>query len=72
VAALPGLAGLSGVDRDDAAAFTDGFHTALTITGGLAVVAGVVAFVGLTGRPEAVHEECPPVTHCPLEAPALR
>jgi EmrB/QacA subfamily drug resistance transporter len=72
VAALPGLAGLGRDDFGDAAAFTDGYATALVITGILAVASGVVALVTLTGRPAARHECAPPTSSCPLDAPPLR
>jgi hypothetical protein len=72
VAALPGLAGIGPDDFASPVAFTDGFHTALTITGVLAMLSGVVALVTLTGRPEAAHEDAPPMSHCPLDAPSLR
>ena len=35
-------------------------------------MSGVVAFVTLTGRPEAIHDGAPPTSHCPLDAPSLR
>jgi EmrB/QacA subfamily drug resistance transporter len=72
VAALPGLAGIGPDEFDDPAAFTEGFHTALLITGGLAIASGVVAFLTLTGRPEAAHDAAPPTSHCPLDGPSLR
>jgi EmrB/QacA subfamily drug resistance transporter len=72
VAALPGLAGIGSDEFGDPAAFTEGFHRALTMTGVLAIAAGGVAFLTLTGRPEATHQGAPPTSHCPLEAPALR
>jgi EmrB/QacA subfamily drug resistance transporter len=72
VAALPGLAGIGADEFDDAAAFTDGFQAALHLTGGLAIVSGLVALVTLTGRPEATHAGAPPTSHCPLDAPSLR
>ena len=72
VAALPGLAGIGSEEFADAARFTDGYETALTITGLLAVASGIVALLTLTGRPEARHDLAPPLTNCPLDAPALR
>jgi EmrB/QacA subfamily drug resistance transporter len=72
IAALPGLAGIGADEFGDPVAFTEGFHTALLITGGLAIGSGVLAFVLLTGRPEARHEAAPPTRHCPLDAPSLR
>ena len=72
VAALPGLAGIGADEFGDPVAFTEGFHQALLITGVLAMASGVVAFFGLTGRPQASHEDAPPTTHCPLDAPSLR
>jgi len=72
VAALPGLAGLGNDDFGDTEAFTDGFRAALTIAGALAVAAGAMAFVLLTGHPLARHRGAPPAAQCPLDAPTLR
>jgi EmrB/QacA subfamily drug resistance transporter len=72
IAALPGMAGIRADEFSDPVAFTEGFQTALTITGGLAIASGVLAFMLLTGRPVARHEGCPPAPNCPLDAPPLR
>ncbi len=53
-------------------AFTAGFHTALLITGGLAVAAGIVALVTLTGPRPRVEEAAPADRCCPLDGPPLR
>ena len=72
VAGLPGLAGIGADEFQDAAAFTDGFRSALVMTGLLAIFSGAVAFVALAGKPQAEHECAPPTSHCPLDAPSLR
>lgn len=72
VAALPGLAGIGASEFADPVAFTDGFRTALTITGTLAAASGVVAFATLTGRAPVPSEDAPPCSSCPLDAPTLR
>jgi EmrB/QacA subfamily drug resistance transporter len=45
VAALPVIAGLSGGDFQDPAAFADGFRTAMLVTAGLAVLGAALAFL---------------------------
>jgi EmrB/QacA subfamily drug resistance transporter len=47
VAALPVAAGITGEAYLDPAAFADGFRTAMVITAGLALLGGVIAFVGI-------------------------
>ncbi len=78
VAALPPLAGIAGSDFTDPGALTDGFHTAMVITAGLAVAGGLVAFAtirddvleGPAARPEApgrepAHHPAPNAAHPP-------
>jgi hypothetical protein len=72
VAGLPGLAGIGADEFEDPAAFTDGFRSALVMTGGLAMASGVIAFVALGGRPGAEHDAAPATTLCRLDAPGLR
>lgn len=50
VAALPALAGITGSDYTDPAAFTDGYRTALLICAGLLAAGGVVSWFGLGGE----------------------
>lgn len=70
VAVLPPLAGISGEDYRDAAAFSDGYSVALWICAGLCALGGVLAFLTIR-RPMAGPEPQPePVLHCPLEAPS--
>jgi hypothetical protein len=71
VAALPGLAGIDADDYADAAAFSTGFETALTICAALAALSGVIAFFSLTG-PRPAFEPEPARRSCPLDAPPLR
>jgi uncharacterized membrane protein YedE/YeeE len=75
VAVVPGLAGITGDDYTDPAAFDAGFRIAMLIGAGLMVVAALAAFT-LIRRPaptEAARdgirvEEC---LHCPMTGPAL-
>ncbi len=70
VAVLPPLAGISGEDYLDPAAFSDGFSTAMWIAAGLCALGGVLAFLTIR-RPMAGPEPEPePVLSCPLEGPA--
>lgn len=73
VAALPGLAGISGSAFDDPAQFNDGFRMSMVICIGLLVLGSVIALV-LIGKPaphvplpEAV--DCQP--HCGITGPAV-
>jgi len=75
VAVLPGLAGISGADYTDPAAFGAGFRTALMISAGLMVVASAVAAIGIRRRPALVDhhdrirvDRC---THCAITGPPL-
>ncbi len=75
VAVLPGLAGISGADYTDPAAFGAGFRTALMISAGLMVVASAVAAIGMRRRPALVDhddrirvDQC---THCAITGPPL-
>ncbi len=72
VAALPGLAGISSDDFSDPAAFSDGFQTALMITGSLAALSGVIAFIFLSGPRPVTVVEAVPHRSCPLDGPPLR
>lgn len=71
VAALPGLAGISGVDYDDPTVFSDGFHTAMIICAGLLLVGAAIAAFMIRGvrrsEPDAI--DCHP--HCDPSAPAM-
>ena len=69
VAVLPPLAGISGEDYRDAAAFSDGYSIALWICAALCALGGVLAFLTIR-RPMTGPEPQPePVLHCPLDAP---
>jgi len=75
VAVLPGLAGISGADYTDPAAFGAGFRTAVMISAGLMVLASTVAAIGIRGRPAPVDhddrirvDQCP---HCAISGPPL-
>ena len=72
VASLPVLAGISGDDYLDPAAFSDGFRTAVLVAAALAAAGGVLAAftisnAGLAPAPP-VHQDA----HCSLDAPPLR
>lgn len=66
VAVVPVLAGLD--SAGDAAAFSDGFRTAVWITAGLAAAGGVAALA--TIRPDPVPPDV--TSHCAVGAPPLR
>ncbi|QJY48598.1 MFS transporter [Pseudonocardia broussonetiae] len=74
VAVVPGLAGISGADYTDPAAFDSGFRTAMTIGAGLLALASVTAFalVRRSAPAEPVErvriEEC---AHCGVTGPQV-
>lgn len=68
VAVLPGVAGISGNDYADPAAFSAGFHTAVVISAVLMVAAAVLAAIGIRRAParsdeRMAVENC---THCAI------
>jgi EmrB/QacA subfamily drug resistance transporter len=74
VAALPVAAGITGEAYLDPAAFADGFRTAMLITAGLAVLGGVIAFVGIRNParvPEAPAVPAPAGYFCGAEGTPL-
>ena len=73
VAVIPGLAGITGADYADAAAFDSGFRMAIVISAALLVLASVVSLVSVRRRREAAPdriaiEEC---LHCGFTAPQM-
>ena len=75
MALIPGLAGISGADYVDPAAFNAGFRIAITIAAGLLVTGAAMAFAGLKSRPgpkvardRMLLEEN---RHCPTAGPPL-
>ena len=74
VAVLPGLAGISGADYADPAAFDAGFHVAVSISAGLMVVAAIIAAAGIrrdrtpTTEGRFRIDEC---RHCAISGPPL-
>jgi Na+/melibiose symporter-like transporter len=66
VAALPVVAGLSGGDFQDPAAFADGFQTAMFVAAALAALGAALAF--LTIRNDVLEEEPAAVAAGPSEA----
>ena len=72
VAVLPGLAGISGVDYTDPAAFDAGFRAAMLISAELLAVAGVVSYLLIRRpAPAAVGDRVPVERchHCGTAAP---
>ncbi|HEY7439215.1 MAG TPA: DHA2 family efflux MFS transporter permease subunit [Acidimicrobiia bacterium] len=72
VAILPVLAGISNADFNNAAAFSDAFHTAMFISGFGLIAGGVLAWFTVRAPEisEAVVSE--PTSHCALDATPLR
>jgi hypothetical protein len=72
VAVVPGLAGISGADYTDPAAFDAGFQAALLIAAGLLAAAGVVSFL-LIRRPTGMPDRLPVERchHCGTSAPQV-
>jgi EmrB/QacA subfamily drug resistance transporter len=76
VAVVPGLAGISGEDYTDPAAFNAGFRMAMLIGAGLLVAAALAAFALIrkpiraeAPAPDGIRvEEC---VHCPMTGPPL-
>jgi EmrB/QacA subfamily drug resistance transporter len=76
IAVLPVAAGLTGGDYRNPSALTDGFHTAMLITAGLALAGAVIAWFTIRerlgeGEPavEAAAEQC---SHCAVAGAPLR
>ena len=72
VAALPALAGISGVGYDDPAAFSAGYRTVLAYATVLLAAGAVIAFTTIRGAsfgPELSVDR--PRLCCPIEAPPL-
>lgn len=71
VAALPGLAGISGVDYDSPVVFSSGFHTAMVICAALLAAGSLISAVMIRGErrvdPESI--DCKP--HCDMSSPAV-
>ena len=82
VAALPVVAGLSGGDFEDPAAFADGFRAAMFVASGLAVLGAALAFLTirndvLEAEPAATEERAPApqrrhASHCAVGGAPLR
>ena len=75
VALVPVLAGISGADYRDPAAFSDGYQRGILIAAALSAAGGVLALLLVPGRPEAeapVAGEPEQCAHCALDAPPLR
>lgn len=73
VAAIPGLAGISGAAYTDPVAFNHGFRTAMVIAAGLLIAAAALALTGITsGPPNASRHRLPveELAHCPINGPA--
>ncbi len=70
VAVLPPLAGISGEDYRNAAAFSAGYSAALWICAGLCATGGVLSFLTIRRPMAAPPPEREPAPSCPLDAPA--
>ncbi len=69
VAVLPPLAGISGADYRDPAAFSDGYAIAIWISAALCALGGILAFFMIRNDSEpGITQQ--PVTSCPLDAPS--
>jgi hypothetical protein len=71
IAVLPVVAGLSHDDFGDAAAFAEGFATAMRFAAGLAFAGGVLAWFTIR-QDEPMSEHLPTEYHCAAGAPPLR
>jgi MFS family permease len=72
VAALPLAVGLTGDAYQDPGLLTDGFSSAMMITGVLAAVGGAVAFALIRNpEPEPEEAEAEPCYFCGVEGPSL-
>lgn len=69
VAVLPPLAGISGADYRDPAAFSDGYAIAIWISAALCALGGILAFFMIRNDSEP-GSASQPVTSCPLDAPS--
>lgn len=78
VAALPLMAGLSGDDYEDPAAFGHGFRVAVVICAGMLVAGSLLAWFGIRSdvlreTPEEPVKPAPPCRHyCAIGAPPLQ
>jgi EmrB/QacA subfamily drug resistance transporter len=72
VAVLPALAGITNADFGDAAAFSDGFRTAMLISASVIAAGGVLAWLTIRNPARAAAPAAAPTTHCALDAPPLR
>jgi hypothetical protein len=72
IAVLPVLAGIQNSDFANPVRFSDGFHTAMLIAGGLLLAGGALAYATirkpLVEAPEPEPEGAP-AFHCALDAP---
>jgi hypothetical protein len=76
IAVLPVAAGLMGNDYRNPSALTEGFHTAMLITAGMALAGAVIAWFTIRERigegdaaEEAAAEQC---SHCAVAGAPLR
>lgn len=70
VAVLPPLAGISGADYRDPAAFSDGYEIAIWISAGMCALGGILAFLAIR-NPEDTRPGTEPVSSCPLNSPDI-
>ncbi|MDJ0394599.1 MFS transporter [Rhodococcus sp. G-MC3] len=71
VAALPGLAGISGVDYDSPTVFSGGFHTAMIICAALLAAGSLISALMIRGEQRAEPESIDCKPHCDMTSPAV-
>jgi predicted MFS family arabinose efflux permease len=74
IAVLPPLAGISNADFGSAVDFSDGFHNAMMIAGGVLILGGLLAWTTIRRPLHAADEGGIPIptSHCALDSPPLR
>lgn len=71
VAALPGIAGISGTDYDVPDVFSSGFHTAMIVCACLLLVGAAVAAMMIPGTPRSDPASIDCLPHCDPSSPAV-
>ena len=71
VAALPGVAGISGMDYDVPEVFSSGFHTAMLLCAGLLLLGSAIAAVMIPGVPRSDPASVDCLPHCDPSSPAV-
>lgn len=71
VAALPGLAGISGADYDVPEVFSDGFHLAMIMCAGLLILGALIAGFMIRAAPRSDPDSVDCLPHCDPSSPAV-